>query len=101
MKRIAFHETNKIFLNSYIRRTVLLSSARRTGKTTIMYQTISYLLKNGVSAKNILFISFDHPLLNMFSINEVLDIYKKNITSENNIYCFLMKFNIRLTGIVG
>ena len=34
MKRIAFHEANKIFMNSYIRRTVLLSGARRTGKTT-------------------------------------------------------------------
>lgn len=77
MKRIAFHESNKIFMNSSIRRIVLLSGARRTGKTTIMYQTISYLLKNGVTSKNILFISFDHSLLKMCGINEVLDIYKK------------------------
>ena len=56
MKRIAYYEANKIFNNSTIRRTVLLSGARRTGKTTIMYQTIAKLIKNGVLPKNILFI---------------------------------------------
>lgn len=88
MKRTTYYEANKIFNNSEIRRTVLLSGARRTGKTTIMYQTISSLLKNNVSAKNILFVSFDHPLLKMCNINNVMDVYKKNISSEDKIYCF-------------
>ena len=88
MKRIAYYEANKIFNNSTIRRTVLLSGARRTGKTTIMYQTIAKLIKNGVLPKNILFISFDHPLLKMCSIDDVMNVYRKNISSENNIYCF-------------
>lgn len=88
MKRTTYYEANKIFNNSEIRRTVLLSGARRTGKTTIMYQTISSLLKNNVSAKNILFVSFDHPLLKMCNINNVMDVYKRNISSEDKIYCF-------------
>lgn len=88
MKRIAYYEANKVFRNREIRRTVLLSGARRTGKTTIMYQTISTLLHEGVSPKNIVFISFDHPLLKMYDINEVLKVYRANVSSDENIYCF-------------
>ena len=54
MKRIPYYEANKAFNNKEIRRTVVLSGARRTGKTTIMYQTISTLLEKGISPKNIL-----------------------------------------------
>ncbi len=88
MKRISYYEANKIFRNSSIRRTVLLSGARRTGKTTIMYQTISKLLGEGISPKNILFISFDHPLLKMCSIDDVFNVYKKNVSSDDFLYCF-------------
>ena len=38
-----------------------LLGPRRTGKTTMMYDLIDHLLKNGVSEKNIFFISFDNP----------------------------------------
>lgn len=87
IKRISYYEANNSFKHP-LRRMILLSGARRTGKTTIMYQTISSLLKEGVSPKNILFISFDHPLLKMCSINDVLNVYYQNISSDNNIYCF-------------
>lgn len=86
-KRVPFYDAEKSFRNE-IRRTVLLSGARRTGKTTIMYQMISKLLDEGISPKNILFISFDHPLLKMCSIDNVLDVYTSYISSDKNIYCF-------------
>lgn len=88
MKRIAFHEALKAFSNDEVRRTVLLSGARRTGKTTIMYQTIARLIESGVSPKEIVFISFDHPLLKLCSINDVIEIYKRTITSSEKMYCF-------------
>ena len=53
-----------------------------------MYQMISKLLDEGISPKNILFISFDHPLLKMCSIDNVLEIYTSYISSDKNIYCF-------------
>jgi len=87
IKRIPYYEANDSFRNP-LRRMILLSGARRTGKTTIMYQTISALLSEGINSKNILFISFDHPLLKMCSINDVLNVYTRNISSDNNIYCF-------------
>lgn len=88
MKRIAFYESWNAFSNEEIRRTVLLSGARRTGKTTIMYQTIAKLIKMGISPKDIVFISFDHPLLKLCSIEDVLGIYKNNITTSQTLYCF-------------
>ncbi len=87
IKRIPYYEANDSFKSS-LRRMILLSGARRTGKTTIMYQTISTLLNEGINPKNILFISFDHPLLKMCSINDVLNVYSQNISYDKEIYCF-------------
>jgi len=42
-----------------------LLGPRRTGKTTMMYDLIDHLLNNGVSEKNILFISFDNPKIRL------------------------------------
>ena len=88
MKRFAFFEAYKALQKEDLRRSVILCGSRRTGKTTIMYQTISKLLNSGVAPKNILFLSFDHPLLKLYTIDKVLEIYKTNISTDENIYCF-------------
>lgn len=88
MRRFAFYESKKAFLNSDIRRIVLLSGARRTGKTTIMYQNIANLIKNGIPAKDIVFMSFDNPLLKLCNLNDIINIYRQNISSSEQFYCF-------------
>lgn len=88
MKRFAFFEAKEKLFNKDIRRTVVLSGARRTGKTTIMYQMVEYLLKEDISSKNILFISFDHPLLKMCSVDRILEVYNQNISNDKEVYCF-------------
>ena len=88
MKRFAYYEAIKTLQHQDIRRAVILCGARRTGKTTIMYQVIAELLAQGVSPKSILFLSFDHPLLKLCSIDRVIEIYRNNITSEEEVYCF-------------
>jgi len=40
---------------------LILTGVRRSGKSTIIYQLIDFLLKS-VSAKNILYFNFDEPL---------------------------------------
>ena len=72
MHRFAYFEAFNSMMHEDIRRSVVLCGARRTGKTTIMYQAISELLQTGVSPKDILFVSFDHPLLKLCSINIVI-----------------------------
>ena len=44
MKRLAFYDVKDILMKSDIRRFVVLSGARRVGKTTILYQLIDELL---------------------------------------------------------
>lgn len=88
MKRFAYYEAIKTMTNNEIRRSVILCGARRTGKTTIMYQAIDSLIKEGVPAKNIIFVSFDHPLLKLYPFDKVLEIYRTNISSDEEIYCF-------------
>ena len=48
MKRTAFYEANKAFTNKEIRRFVILTGARRVGKTTILYQQIQDLIDKGI-----------------------------------------------------
>jgi len=88
MRRFAFYEAEHVLMHPDIRRTVILCGARRTGKTTVMYQLINMLLENGVSPKNILFVSFDHPLLKLCSIDKVMDVYRTNVSAEEKSYCF-------------
>lgn len=52
---------------------------RRSGKTTVLYQTADYLIKTGTDPKNIIFINFDDPTINAASFDEILkEIYKIN-----------------------
>lgn len=88
MRRFAYYEAMNTIDREDIRRSVILCGARRTGKTTIMYQAISELLERNVAPKNILFISFDHPLLKLCTIDKVMEIYKSNISSDESVYCF-------------
>lgn len=88
MKRFAYQEAINTLKRKDIRRLVVLCGARRTGKTTIMYQIISSLLEGGVNPKNILFLSFDHPLLKLCSIDQILEVYRTNISVDEEIYCF-------------
>lgn len=87
-KRFAYYECYDAFVRDDIRRTVILCGARRTGKTTIMYQSISKLLKCDIAPKNILFLSFEHPLLKMITINDIIDVYRNSISSDETFYCF-------------
>lgn len=88
-KRFAFYEAKNDLLHRDIKRAILLSGARRTGKTTIMYQMIDYLINSQkITPNKIIFLSFDHPLLKMTNIEIVLDIYRRNVNVDNEFYCF-------------
>lgn len=42
-----------------------LLGPRRSGKTTLIYELVEHLLRNGISERNILFISFDNPRIRL------------------------------------
>jgi len=91
MKRFAYYEAEKAFKHKTLKRFVILSGARRVGKTTIMYQQIETLLNEHVNPKNILYISFDNPLLKFCTINEIIENYVINVLydEKEDIYLFL------------
>ena len=87
-KRFAFNEASKVLLHPDLKRFVVLSGARRVGKTTLLYQLIEKLLSQGITPQNILYVSFDHPLLKFCSVEELLSIYEANVSSDAPAYLF-------------
>lgn len=88
IKRFAWYEAMKIFTHTDLRRHVILSGARRVGKTTLLYQMIEELLKGGVDAKKILYLSHDHPLLKFCAMDEMMSIFETNVSPEDEAYLF-------------
>lgn len=88
VKRFAYYEGIKILNHPDIRRMVLLTGARRIGKTTIMYQMIENLLSSGVAPNRIVYISFDHPLLKLCRFDVILDVFRQNIYPGEDVYYF-------------
>ncbi|MBI5190620.1 MAG: ATP-binding protein [Nitrospirae bacterium] len=78
-KRIAFHETYQWFSNPKFTRAIVVSGARRVGKTVILQQIAERLLKDQWSVKEILYLSLDHPILKLAGIDRVLDVYHQNV----------------------
>jgi len=87
-KRFAFYEAMKRLNDKKIRRHIILTGARRVGKTTIQYQMIDNLLKSGVTPQKIVFISMDNPMLKLSQLNDVLECYHENIYAEHDVYYF-------------
>lgn len=87
-KRFAFYEAMHRIRDTSIRRNVVLSGARRVGKTTIQYQMIQTLLKEGVSPHKIVFIALDHPILKLSGLNDILECYHENICASKDVYYF-------------
>lgn len=87
-RRFAYYEAMKRLRQIDIRRTVVLTGTRRVGKTTIEYQMIDTLLKEGIQPTQIVFISLDHPMLKLSGMNDILECYHENIWPGNDCYYF-------------
>ena len=88
-KRLAYYEAFKMLRHKTIRRFTVLSGARRVGKTTIMYQMMEQLMDDGVNPKNILYVSFDNPIVKLVNVETVLSIYESLYPLEGTKYIFL------------
>lgn len=89
-RRAAYREFLSWMSNPPVQRAILLSGARQIGKTTLMLQAIDTLLKSGVPAANILYVTFDHPLLKLAGIERVLECWReREPRAEGPEYLFL------------
>ncbi len=68
---------------------IVLSGVRRSGKTTLLFQTIRHLIEDkGVPPRNILFVNCDEPEIagQKDALGTVLDTYRKEVRSEGRVY---------------
>lgn len=75
-RRAAFRELHTWMTAPPAPRAVLLSGARQIGKTTLLLQAADALLAGGVPAANILYATFDHPILKLGGIDAVIDAWR-------------------------
>jgi uncharacterized protein len=76
-------------------RALLLSGARQVGKTTLFLQCIEALIAKGVPPNNILYATFDHPLLKLIGLNGLLQLWREfEPAREGPEYLFLDEIQI-------
>ena len=71
---------------------IFLTGIRRIGKTTLIKQTINYLIGDKkINPKKILFISCDNLLFSNKTLFEIIDVYRKinNIKQNDEFYFFI------------
>ena len=76
-RRAAFREIGAWLENPPAGRALLLSGARQVGKTTLFLQAIDVLLERGVPPNNILYATFDHPLLKLIGLDGLLRLWRE------------------------
>jgi predicted AAA+ superfamily ATPase len=76
-RRAAFRELHAWMTAPPAPRAVMLSGARQIGKTTLMLQAADVLLRAGVPAANILYATFDHPILKLAGIDAVIEAWRE------------------------
>jgi predicted AAA+ superfamily ATPase len=87
-KRLAYYEALRTLTHQSIRRFAVLSGMRRVGKTTILYQIIDHLIDEGVNPRNILYTTFDNPILKLESAENLLSIYEAMYPTNGTRYVF-------------
>ncbi|WP_176050467.1 ATP-binding protein [Burkholderia sp. BCC1644] len=73
-----------------IQRAVVLMGPRRVGKTVMVYHAIEALLKSGVEAKNILYLSLETPLYTGLRLDKIVQLYTGllGLTKNSQVFIF-------------
>jgi uncharacterized protein len=94
-RRAAFREISDWMENPPAGRALLLSGARQVGKTTLFLQAIDELLDRGVAPTNILYATFDHPLLKLIGLDNLLRLWREfEPAQEGPEYLFLDEIQV-------
>ena len=67
-----------------VRRAVVLMGPRRVGKTVLLHHAIRALLDQGVAAKQIAYVSVDHPLYNDLGLEALIDLYRQAADADRS-----------------
>jgi len=89
-RRSAFKELEQWIKQPPVHRALLLGGSRQIGKTTLLLQSIQSLMEAGTKSNQILYVTFDHPILKSVGLETVIDIWEESEgTKGNRQYLFL------------
>lgn len=90
-ERTASQEIAQWCENRSTKRSLLLSGPRQVGKTTLFRQTVRNLLQSDVAPSQILYATFDHPLLKLAGIKKTIEAWEEIFpgTSDRAQFLFL------------
>ena len=89
-KRLAFYEVHSFLTVPDLNRAIILSGARRVGKTVLLHQIGQYAIDHGTSPKKVLYVSFEDLTLTQANLREILGLYERNIEAiDGNTYILL------------
>jgi predicted AAA+ superfamily ATPase len=75
----------RVWINdTQTKRSLLLSGARQVGKTTLYRQAIRGLVDEGFPSQNILYATFDHPLLKLAGLERTLAAWSELYVTDPN-----------------
>lgn len=89
-QRAAYRELRLWMMKPPAPRAVLLSGARQIGKTTLLLQAAQALLRDGVPPANILYATFDHPILKLAGIDAVLEAWREREPKADGVEYLLL-----------
>lgn len=75
--------------SSTIREITIISGIRRSGKSTLMYEMIDSLLKQGIRPNQILFINFEDKKLFEIELDKIYDEYRSELNPDKKAFIFL------------
>ena len=78
-KRAVIREIREWRKNPLIGRALMLSGARQVGKTTLFRQSIAEMLDEHIPSSNILYATFDHPLLKLAGFEAIIDAWREYV----------------------
>ncbi len=80
-----------------LERMIILKGPRRTGKSTLIYQLIDHLLRQGVKPANILYLNFEDPLIRQ-DLHRLLAVFEKllgqRLDQGDTTYIFLDEIHL-------
>lgn len=95
--RSAFREIHDWLIAPPSPRALLISGARQVGKTTLLRQAVRSIIESGVDPEQVLYVTFDHPLLKLTGLAGVVKIWEEMHTRNVGRPEFLLLDEIQYT----
>lgn len=88
-KRLHFSDFQALVEETSVRRAVILMGPRRVGKTVLMHQSISELLRQRIPPNQIFYISIENPIYNYRGLEELFHLSLKASGRKEPKGCFI------------